>query len=303
MAPVARRILLVLFPLLLAACGREVFPGFRPVDADVHYKLRTLGDAEKPPSDSDSVLVRVRMAVHGEPPGSLFSTEGWFAHVGDVLPESAESVRFCEGDSVSLVARARRVPWNVLGAERSGLADTAWIDVEVALRGTRSRAQSRAITEELRWARTAAIEDSALARFFRASPDEWHRFMGIYHVLGAGNPKRPKARSGQVVTIGYIARSLEDGRVLDDTYASGQHLTFRLGDPGQVIDGVDIAVHLLPKGGKGRFVIPSRLGFGAEGSSGRIVPPFTPLLYQLELLDATGRPSDTLTVDSAVVSR
>ncbi|HRT54466.1 MAG TPA: FKBP-type peptidyl-prolyl cis-trans isomerase, partial [Flavobacteriales bacterium] len=206
-----------------------------------------------------------------------------------------------EGDSMSFIARASRLDWDAIGAERFSVPDTAWIDLEVSLRDTRSNEESRALAEERRWARTEAMEDSALARFFRASPEKWQYSMGVHYVLEPRDPKRPQAQSGQMLTIGYTARSLEDGRVIDDTYASGQHLTFRLGDPDQVIAGIGIAVRLLPEGGKGRFVIPSRLAFGADGSTGRIVPPYTPLLYELELRDVTGRAADTLSVDSAAV--
>ena len=41
-------------------------------------KLRMLGEGEVLPTDSDSVLMRVRMARHDGAPGSLFSTEHWY---------------------------------------------------------------------------------------------------------------------------------------------------------------------------------------------------------------------------------
>ncbi len=285
--------------LLLVACDHSPFPGFKPIDDGVHFKLRMLGDGERLPTDSDSVLVRVRMALHGEAPGSLFSTERWYGHIDAVLPSSsARAMRFHEGDSVSFITRAGRIPWAAIDTSQGSVQDSLWVDVELSLHALRSRAESRKLAEAVRMARTVADEDSTLARYFATSPVVWQRFMGVFYEPDAQNPKTARIQSGQVVTIAYTARFLEDGRLFDDTYSTKQPLTFRLGDPGQVIKGLEIAVHLLPKGGKGRFIIPSELAFGAEGSSSRIVPPWTPVLYEVEVTDASEVASADLLKDS-----
>ena len=273
--------------LLLVACDHSPFPGFKPINDEVHFKLRMLGDGERLPTDSDSVLVRVRMALHGDAPGSLFSTEQWYGDIDAVLPSgSARVIDLHEGDSVSLVAKAGRIPWAAIDTSQGPTEDSLWIDMELSLHALRSRAESRQLAEAVRMARTAADEDSTLARYFATATGTWDRFMGVSYQLDRMNPKVPKIQSGQVVTIAYTARFLEDGRLFDDTYTTEQPLTFRLGDPGQVIKGLEIAVHLLTKGGKGRFIIPSGLAFGAEGSSSRIVPPWTPVLFEVEVTDA-----------------
>lgn len=273
--------------LLFCACERSPFPGFKPIDDEVHFKLRMLGDGERLPTDSDSVLVRVRMARHGEAAGSLFSTERWYGHIGEVLPSgSAQAISFHEGDSVSLISNAGRIPWDRIDTATGPVPDSLWVDMELSLHALRSRAESRELAEALRMSRTAADEDSTLARYFAVSTEEWQRFMGVSFLPDARNPKTPRIQSGQVVTIDYTASFLENGRLFDDTYSTKQPLTFRLGDPGQVIKGLEIAVHLLPRGGKGRFIFPSALAFGAEGSSSRIVPPWTPVLYEVEVTQA-----------------
>ncbi len=292
----------ILAALLLAACGRSPFPDFKPIDDEVHFKLRMLGDGERLPTDSDSVLVRLRMAHHGEAPGSYFSTERWYGSIDPLLPEgSAKAIRFHEGDSVSLVAMAARVPWTTIGAERGGITDTAWMDLELSLFALRSPAESRRSAEAARMARTAADEDSTLSRFLTGDAGQWQRYMGVYYQLDRMNPKRPEVASGQTVTIAYSARFLDDGRVFDDTHAAGQPLTFRLGDQGQVVKGLEIAVHLLPKKGKGRFILPSGLAFGASGSSSGIVPPWTPVLYEVEVMEVTGLAAHKPMKDSAEV--
>lgn len=290
--------------LLLLACDRSPFPGFKPINDEVHFKLRMLGDGERLPTDSDSVLVRVRMALHGEAPGSLFSTEQWFAGIDAVLPSGSEDVvLFHEGDSVSLITKSSRIPWAALDTAEAPAADTLWVDMELSLHALRSRAESRQLAEQRRMARTEADEDSTLARYFATSPGSWVRTMGVAYLVDRKNPKTGSIQSGQVVTIAYTARFLEDGYLFDDTYSTKQPLTFRLGDPGQVIKGLEIAVHLLPKGGKGRFIIPSELAFGMEGSSSHIVPPWTPVLYEVEVTDVSALAPVDLLMDSAARKR
>ncbi len=286
----------LLWPLLVVAlltgCGRGPFKGFKPIARDVHLKLRVLGEGDVLPADSDSVLMRVRMARHVDAPGSVFSTERWYAMQDDgagfmhLVPGKMHA-----GDSVSVIVKGARLPWSQLGATSPVGGETLWIDVELALLAIRTPADSRRMAHERLMARTAADEATILANYMaRSSTAEWKEFMGLRYILDPTNPKRPPIQSGDQVTIHYIAHFLDDGRMFDDTHRSGQPLTFRLGDPGQVIKGLEVAAHLLPPGGKGRFLIPSALAFGTTGSTGGIVPPFTPVLYAVEVIGVTAGP-------------
>jgi FKBP-type peptidyl-prolyl cis-trans isomerase len=197
-----------------------------------------------------------------------------------LLPQEAvKALQLRAGDSASVLLRGARIPARNPGSQRLS-TDTAWIGVEVSLLRVRSQAESRRMAWERLMARDARDEERILATFLEQSKDEWSERMGIRYagITGSGTP----IASGQQVTLHYRARFLDTGRVFDDTWKGGQPLTFKLGDPGQVIKGLEIALHLLPDGGRGRFIIPSALAFGPQGSSGGIVPPFTPLLYEVE---------------------
>jgi FKBP-type peptidyl-prolyl cis-trans isomerase len=56
---------------------------------------------------------------------------------------------------------------------------------------------------------------------------------------------------------------------------------------GQVIAGWDEGIMLLNKGDKARFVIPSDLGYGAQGAGG-VIPPNATLIFDVELMDIKG---------------
>lgn len=268
--------------MVVSGCG-ERFDGFKPVTDDVHYRLHTLGDGDRLPTDSDSVFVRVRVAAMGMEAGSMFSTEAWYSSLNEVLPGSAlQALQLRMGDSATVRMRGKRFPWAPARARPPQGVDSLWVDAEVALLDLRSRAESRALVLERLFARTASDEERMLSEYLASSPLEWKDFMGVKYVLEEPVPRTPVIQSGQVVSMHYRANFLDDGRLFDDTHRGGTPLTFRLGDPGQVIKGLEIAAHVLPHGGKGRFIIPSVHAFGEKGSSSGIVPPYTPVLYTIE---------------------
>jgi FKBP-type peptidyl-prolyl cis-trans isomerase len=41
------------------------------------------------------------------------------------------------------------------------------------------------------------------------------------------------------------------------------------------------------EGAKAKFIIPSHLAYGEDGSSTGIIPPYTTVIYEIELLNLT----------------
>lgn len=90
----------------------------------------------------------------------------------------------------------------------------------------------------------------------------------------------PKAGPNGSVQVRYIGR-LPDGTVFDQ---NTQAQWFRLDS---VINGWRSALQQMPIGAKWRLVIPSAQAYGADGA-GDLIAPFTPLVFEIELLGATG---------------
>ena len=60
--------------------------------------------------------------------------------------------------------------------------------------------------------------------------------------------------------------------------------SFVWGEDGQMIPGIINALSHMKAGGKAKIILPSPLAFGANGSSTGIVPPHTPVIYEVELI-------------------
>jgi peptidyl-prolyl cis-trans isomerase A (cyclophilin A) len=101
-----------------------------------------------------------------------------------------------------------------------------------------------------------------------------------YQFIQKGNGK--KAEAGKTVSVHYSG-SLENGKVFDSSYARKKPIEFPLGR-GHVISGWDEGIALLQVGDKARFVIPSFLGYGAQGAGG-VIPPNATLIFDVELMD------------------
>jgi FKBP-type peptidyl-prolyl cis-trans isomerase len=105
---------------------------------------------------------------------------------------------------------------------------------------------------------------------------------GLYfNLLKKGNGKL--AKSGDEVTIRYIGKFL-NGHIFDNsTYVQGA-LNFTLGEPGQVVRGLELALYKMHEGDAALLVLPSNLAFGSKGSAGGIVSPFKTVTFALEIL-------------------
>jgi len=101
-----------------------------------------------------------------------------------------------------------------------------------------------------------------------------------YQIIQKGSGS--KATKGATVSVHYKGQ-LADGTVFDSSYKRKEPIEFALGT-GQVISGWDEGVALLNVGDKARFVIPSHLGYGAQGAGG-VIPPNANLIFDVELVD------------------
>ena len=99
-----------------------------------------------------------------------------------------------------------------------------------------------------------------------------------YQVLREGNGRKPKA-TDQVKC--HYEGMLVDGTLFDSSIQRGEPATFPLNG---VIAGWTEGLQLMQEGAKYRFFIPYHLGYGERGAGGSI-PPFSALVFEVELLE------------------
>ncbi len=87
--------------------------------------------------------------------------------------------------------------------------------------------------------------------------------------------------SGDFIVIHYHG-TLENGKVFDSSYERGKPFETRIG-VGQVIDGWDMGVVGMKKGGKRKLVIPPQLAYGDRQIGD--IPAGSTLIFEVELID------------------
>jgi FKBP-type peptidyl-prolyl cis-trans isomerase len=109
--------------------------------------------------------------------------------------------------------------------------------------------------------------------------------LGLYIIedpVGTG----PKIDSGSHVSMKYSV-SLLNGKVLFNSFEKPDPIKFEFGKHIDVT-GFEMALSTLHKGSKAKVLVPSLLAFGRKGT-GTIVDPYTPLLYDVEILNVQSK--------------
>src|SRR5690606_19175973 len=116
-----------------------------------------------------------------------------------------------------------------------------------------------------------------------------------YIITEEGTGEKPVA--GDTVKVNYTGALVATGDVFDTSIKevaekSNTYNPMRPYEPAkfaigvrQVIQGWDEGLLLLPKGSKAKLIIPSELGYGERGDGRGVIPPFAPLVFDIELID------------------
>lgn len=119
---------------------------------------------------------------------------------------------------------------------------------------------------------------------------------GLYYAItkpGSG----PNVAVGDTAVVNYVGKMLNgklfDTNIKDELVKAKQPVDpQRKFEPirvpvgaGRVIKGWDEGLLLVNKGAKVTYVVPSELAYGEQGAAGGAIPPFTPIMFEVEVLD------------------
>lgn len=104
---------------------------------------------------------------------------------------------------------------------------------------------------------------------------------GFYWIERPQPASGAEIEPGDLVTISYEGSFL-NGRFLE---ASTDHFEFVFGTPDQLVKGLNFVIGKLKANQTAKILLSSRLAFGERGSSNGIVPPCTPLIYKIKIID------------------
>jgi FKBP-type peptidyl-prolyl cis-trans isomerase FkpA len=104
---------------------------------------------------------------------------------------------------------------------------------------------------------------------------------GLFYLkIKPGNGRR--VQKGDTLIVDYEGKFL-DGKFFDSTVKRHEPFQFVYGTEWQVVKGLEEAFGLMEENEKALVILPSELAFGELGSSTGIIPPFTSLIFEVEI--------------------
>jgi FKBP-type peptidyl-prolyl cis-trans isomerase len=286
---------LIIPAILSVSCwNNSPYKGYSKTESGLYYKLQIIGDGLIKPSAGDLLQLSITYKTIND---SVFMDSYSYNETGLViLPFSHSSFKgsFEEGltkmnvgDSVSFIVSSDSLFQKFFRAELPFfLPKGSFVKVEVKLAGILNNEgyqneykKYKDVVEDL-----DINERCKLKMYLDTNQTQFSQLSNGMYYLPIKQGVGERAKSGNQVTINYKGFFL-NGKQFESTYVRGQSLEFRLGEEGQVIKGFETAISLMNEGSKTKFIIPSHLAFGETGSSTKIIPAFTTVVYEIELLN------------------
>lgn len=277
--------------MVLLACQEEPHPGFAVSDSGLYYRLEVIGNEKKIESGN---YVTVAYEVFADSSKRLKKSRKIFK-----LNEKVNDGGIVEGvgmmseeDSMTFFMTAKNVYLKFIKESvPSAIRPTAEVKVGIKVEQVQTEEEFIAAKNKFReWLMTNEIDDQqmlleedAIARYIKSTEEEYSLTPNglYYHVIQSGDGETPEFGKG--VLIDYEGKTL-DGKLFDSSYKRGQSFDFILGNEMQVLKGIEEGIFLMSTGAKYKFIIPSYLAYGDEGSVDGVIPPFSPVVYEVELL-------------------
>jgi FKBP-type peptidyl-prolyl cis-trans isomerase len=144
------------------------------------------------------------------------------------------------------------------------------------------RQVAKAAEKEAEKNRLMTLESKAIAEYIKVNgivelPTE----SGLY-ILSQSEGQGNVAQWGDEVAVHYVLKNLK-GEQLESSYDYERPMYFKIGS-GEMIPAIEEAVMTMAPGAKVTLITPSNLAFG-EVDLGETMPPYSPLLIELELVE------------------
>ena len=277
--------------LLIVSCTKHPPVNDYTKDAKgYYYKLLSIGDGKINPRRGNVLLCNVTMRTQCDSVffnSSYTHAAGFYITLPGVNAASGKSyfLKMVQGDSISLMVEKDcffREYFDTL-VPRFCSGDSI-VKLDVKINAILSGARYNSI---LKNAGVVAVEDKELQELqlidaylkehnVTIKPDNY----GLY-TLEHTRTGAEKISSGKRAKISYSGTYL-DGKPAD---IGSSNFEVIIGTPDQLVKGLNIVIGTLKKGETTKIIVPSRLAFGESGSSNGSIPPYTPLVYNIKLID------------------
>jgi FKBP-type peptidyl-prolyl cis-trans isomerase len=283
----SKLLILFLCLLFLISCrSHSPHPGYTKHKEGYYYKLVKIGDDETKCAYNDFITANIIYKTLKD--SVIFKGRRKFQISKPDFPGSIDECITLMGkdDSASFIISAENFFRQTLSSELPGymkVNDLMKIDLSIVEIQTPDN-YAREKEAFLKWVEDfGEYEKTIINQYLLESKLKTKPLAnGMYYIqLKKGNAKT--VNLGDTVVVHYEGRFL-NGKFFDSTRQRKEPFQFVYGQQWQVIKGMEDAIGLMHEGEKALFIMPSEMAFGESGSSTGIIPPFTSLIYEVELL-------------------
>lgn len=278
---------------LFFGCSKnELFNGYSRAADGYYFKLVSIGDGNQSVKNNDVVVLDVVMRTQSD---SVFWDTKHDAVNGMFIDLNSKKIagscnnyflKMVEGDSVSFLLKPEALFRDYFDTIVPDFCSKdSLVKLDVKLIQIISKAEYNALkknaigqdAEEDKELEELQIIDCYLLENYKNVKADGN---GIY-ILNKTSTNSEKVSSGKKIKIAFKGSFL-DGKPIDKTE---QTIEFIYETPDQLIKGLNIVIGTLKKDETTKIIVPSRLAFGELGSSNGSIPPYTPLVYNIKIID------------------
>jgi FKBP-type peptidyl-prolyl cis-trans isomerase FkpA len=282
-----KKILFVVFIICISfSCTYfSKYDGYKKTWDGIYYKLLTIGEETPTPEVGDYITIDIAYKTIDD---SVFFKGKRKLQL--TKPEYKGSIDECftllsKGDRAEFIINAGKFFHTTLQNNLpSFLEEEGDMKVDIAMLDIQTEKdyenQKRAF---LKWIEDFGdYEKELLSQYMKEQQISIKPTVSGLYFLTLKNGNGVRVRRGDTVLVDYEGRFL-DGKFFDSTIKRKESFQFVYGTEWQVIKGIEEAIGMMHEGEKALVIIPSGLAFGETGSTTGIIPPYTSLVFEVEL--------------------
>lgn len=277
--------LLIIFIFLTSCDFKSEYPGYTKSRDGFYYKLLKIGEGSTKANIGDYITVDLAYRTISD--SVFFNGRRKFQLT---QPAFKGSVDYCflmleTGDAASFIISARDFFISTLETSiPSFIMEDEFMIVDVDLIEIQSETEyEKEIKAFLSWIEDFGEHEKVfLTQYLQNEKlDVKPAESGMYLInLKEGIGKNIEI--GDTVEVHYEGRFL-NGKFFDSTKMRNEAFQFIYGQEWQVVEGLEEAIGEMREGDISLVILPSKLAFGEKGSSTGIIPPFTSLIFEVEV--------------------
>lgn len=278
--------LILLFVVFSACTEKSPYPGYSRGKQGIHYQLHTIGESARKARYGDYITADIQYKTMSD---SVFfegrrklllqktNLKGSINQCFTMLRQDEKATFIISADIFFIQTLETSLP-RFLPSGSSFKVTIAVIEIQTEKEYNREKEAFLNWIEDFGDYEKVILQQFLSEEKLTVQPTS----SGLFHLLiteGTGK----KIELGDTITVNYEGRFL-NGKFFDSTIRRNQPFQFVYGTEWQVVKGLEEAIGMMREGEKSLFILPSELAFGTEGSSTGIVPPFTSLIFEVEII-------------------